>query len=165
MTRVHGPCLTGLIHGRIHGPWTRPVNTVHVYRPWLLQSIQSVITFRVSRRRREMYCGHVRLCVCLCVCVSVCACPHYCTDADETCGSGRRCPLVVHYWADLQMVHGLRCYDNITRTRNASEYMLALALCLVLWFFVSDIAVFGLKMDVKLQPTNQPCVFFGIRPL
>jgi len=92
-------------------------------------------------------------------------------------------PLVVHYWADLQSVHGLRCYmatlskcvaersgnppgpphacrtrtlpaktpftgDNIdapaacavpfrpycggvvTRTRNVSEYMLVLALCL-----------------------------------
>ena len=25
------------------------------------------ITFRVSRRRREMYCGHGRLCVCLSV--------------------------------------------------------------------------------------------------
>jgi len=25
-------------------------------------------------------------------------------------------PLVVHYWADLQSVHGLRCYGN---TRNA----------------------------------------------
>ena len=31
-------------------------------------------------------------------------------------GSGRGCPLVVHYWADLQSVHGLRCYGNITRT-------------------------------------------------
>jgi len=28
-------------------------------------------------------------------------------------------------------VHGLRCYGNITRTRNVSEYMLVLALCLV----------------------------------
>jgi len=28
-------------------------------------------------------------------------------------------------------VHGLRCYVNITRTRNVSEYMLVLALCLV----------------------------------
>ena len=26
------------------------------------------ITFRMSRRRREMYCGHRRLCVRLCVC-------------------------------------------------------------------------------------------------
>jgi len=24
--------------------------------------------------------------------------------------------IVVHYWADLQSVHGLRCYGNITRT-------------------------------------------------
>ena len=30
-----------------------------------------IIKFRVSRRRREMYCGHARLCVCLSVCLSV----------------------------------------------------------------------------------------------
>ena len=41
-----------------------------------------ISTFRVSRRPREMYCGHARLCVCLCVCVclsvclSVCPRPH-----------------------------------------------------------------------------------------
>jgi len=36
------------------------------------QSInQFFITFRVSRRRREVYCGHARLCVCVCVCVCV----------------------------------------------------------------------------------------------
>jgi len=84
------------------------------------------ITFRVSRRRREMYCGHARLCVC----------PrphaHYCTDPDVTWGSGRGCPLVVHYWTDLQLVHGLRCCGNITRTWNVREYMLVLALCLVI---------------------------------
>ena len=27
----------------------------------------------------------------------------------------------MHYWADMQSVHGLRCYDNIERTRNVSE--------------------------------------------
>ena len=51
-----------------------------------------VITFRVSRRRREMYGGYGRVCVCVCVCVSVCLCvclslaafPHYCTDLDVT---------------------------------------------------------------------------------
>jgi len=32
------------------------------------------ITFCVSRRPREMYCGHARLCVCLSVCV--CPRPH-----------------------------------------------------------------------------------------
>jgi len=73
---------------------------------------QVSITFRMSRRRREMYCGHARLCVCL----SAAACPHYCTDPDVTWGNSRGCPLVVHYWADLQLVHGLRCYGNIMQT-------------------------------------------------
>ena len=38
----------------------------------------------------------------------------------------------MHYWADLQSVHGLRCCGNITLTRNVSKYMFVLALCLVL---------------------------------
>jgi len=58
--------------------------------------------------------------VCVSVCVSVCLSaavrPHYCTDPDVTWGHGRGCPLVVHYCADLQSGHGLRCYGNITRT-------------------------------------------------
>jgi len=130
-----------------------------------------------------MYCGHAHLC--LSVCLSVATCPHYCTDPDVTWGSGRGCPLVVHYWADLQSVHGLHCCGNtmemqipavilqahhtphalrmpaktpltgdnmdasaacavpfcpycggvVTRARNVSEYMLVLALCLVLYFW------------------------------
>jgi len=76
-----------------------------------------------------MYCGHMHLCVCL----STAACLHYCTDPDVTCGSGSRCPIVVHYWADLQSVHGLCCYGNIMRTLVASykseREMLASALC------------------------------------
>ena len=40
-----------------------------------------VVTFRVGRRRREMYCGHARLYVCLCVCVCVCPRPHAYTIA------------------------------------------------------------------------------------
>ena len=71
-----------------------------------------VFTFCVSRRRRKMYCGHARLCVCL----SAAVLPHYCMDPDVTWGHGRGCPLVVHYWADLQSGHGLRYYGNITRT-------------------------------------------------
>jgi len=58
------------------------------------------ITFCVSRRRRKMYCGHARLCVC--VCVSTAVHPHYCKDPGVTWGRRRGCPLVVHYWADLQ---------------------------------------------------------------
>jgi len=94
-----------------------------------------IIAFHVSRRRPEMYCGHAHLCVCVCVCLSVCVsaatCPHYCTDPDVTWRSGRGCLLVVHYWSDLQSVHGLHCYGKITQTRNVSKYMLVLALCLV----------------------------------
>jgi len=44
------------------------------------------VTFRVSRRRREMYIGHTRLCVCVCVCVcvSVYPSPHSHTTAPRT---------------------------------------------------------------------------------
>ena len=37
----------------------------------------AVVTFCVSRRPREMYCGHAHLCVCLsvCLCVCLCVCP------------------------------------------------------------------------------------------
>ena len=40
-----------------------------------------LVTFRVSRRQREMYCGHARLCVFLSVCLSVCPRPHAHTHA------------------------------------------------------------------------------------
>jgi len=40
--------------------------------------------------------------VCVSVCLSAAVRPHYCTDPDVTWGRSRGCPLVVHYWADLQ---------------------------------------------------------------
>ena len=73
-----------------------------------------LVAFRKSRRLREMYIGHGRLCVCL----SVAACPYHCTDPDVTWGNCRRCFLVVHCSVDLPSVHGFRCYDNIARTRT-----------------------------------------------
>ena len=89
--------------------------------------------------------------VCVSVCVSVCPSAAACTDPDVTWGSGRGCALVVQYWADLQSVHGLRCYDNITRTRNVSVYMLLglLALCL-LPFAVHEVleSLWHLDIDV-----------------
>jgi len=109
------------------------------------------------------------------VCLSADACLDYCTDPDVTWLSGRGCPLVVHCWADMQLMHGLRWYGNtrnvwqspavicqahriphaccmwsylqwghsissilrgvVTRRRNVSEYMLVLALCLVMDVF------------------------------
>jgi len=61
-----------------------------------------------------MYSGHGRLCVC--VCVSAAAFPHYCMDLDVTCGNGRGCPLVVHYWADLlwQLDPWAECFGDKT---------------------------------------------------
>jgi len=42
-------------------------------------------------------------------------------DPDVTWESGRGCPLVVHCnLGDLQSVHGLHCYGNVTRTRVTS---------------------------------------------
>jgi len=35
----------------------------------------AINTFRVSLRRREMYCGHARLCVCVCAYVRLPVCP------------------------------------------------------------------------------------------
>ena len=54
------------------------------------------------------------------VCLSVCL------DPDVTRGNGRGCPQVVHYWADLQSLHGFRCYDNVARTCNVSECLYSL---------------------------------------
>jgi len=66
-----------------------------------------IFSFCVTCSRGEMDIGHGRHCVCL----SLAAFPHYCTDSDVTWGMVG-VALVVHYWADLQSVHGFCCYDN-----------------------------------------------------
>ena len=83
-----------------------------------------VKTFRVICRRREMYIGHARLCLSESVCLSVRRCMPTLLHGpgcsfDEWQGS----PLVVHYWAGLQSVHGFRRYDNIAlNAKSASAY-------------------------------------------
>jgi len=88
--------------------------------------VERVRKFGTSARS-ELGIGHGVQCknqpACLCVCLSAAACPHYCTDPDITSGSDRGCPLVVHYWADLHLVHGLPCYGNIMRTRSMPSYI------------------------------------------
>jgi len=39
-------------------------------------------------------------------------------------------PSIVHYWVDLQSVHGFRCYDNIVPNAECQR-VLVLAVCLV----------------------------------
>jgi len=60
------------------------------------------------------------------VCLSVYPSPHSHTTARTRMELGRGCTLVVHYWADLQSGHGLRCYGDIARTRNVSECLYSL---------------------------------------
>ena len=76
--------------------------------------------------------------VCLCVCLSLAAFPHYCTDPDVTWGNGSRCPLVVHCWADLQSMHGFRCYDNTAPNAKCSECLY----WLYAWFLCSGLPLF-----------------------
>ena len=89
------------------------------------QNVKYLVYFYISREsqttRNILWSRHAHLCVCVSVCLCVCLSvrgrmptllhgPH----PDVTWRSGRGCPLVVHYWADLQSVHGLRCYSNRT---------------------------------------------------
>jgi len=48
--------------------FTHTLFTTYAIDERMLNAKITFITFRVSRRRREMYSGHVHLCVCLCVC-------------------------------------------------------------------------------------------------
>jgi len=57
-------------------------------------------------------------------------------------------PLVVHYWADLQSVHGFRCYDNIAPNAKCQR-VLVLALCLVCFKF-SSLLLFGSVRQIKM---------------
>ena len=76
-------------------------------------------------------CASICVSVCLSVCLSLASLPHYCTDPDVTWGNGRECPLVVQYWADLQLVHGFRCCDRNPNPK--CQRVLVLALCLVVF--------------------------------
>jgi len=67
--------------------------------------------------------GHiVSDCVCLCVCVSVRGrMPTLLHGTGCNFGEWLGWPLVVHYWADLQSVHGLRCYGNTMEMRGRAQ--------------------------------------------
>jgi len=75
------------------------------------------------------------VCVSVCLylsCLSVCSSPHSHTTAQTRMwrGNGKEHPLVVHYWADWQLVHAFRCYDNVAPNAKCQR-VLVLALCLV----------------------------------
>jgi len=69
--------------------------------------------------------------VAMAICLSV---PHRIPtllhSPDVNWGHGRGFPLVVQCWADLQLVPGFHCYDNIAPNAKCQQ-VLVLALCLV----------------------------------
>jgi len=83
-----------------------------------------LITFRVSRRRREMYIGRARLHVCLSVFLSAAACPHYCADPDATWG-------IIGVIPSCAPLGGfaIGAHDNIAANAKCQR---VLALCLVI---------------------------------
>ena len=43
--------------------------------------------------------------------------------------NGRGAPIVVHYWADLQSVHGFHCYDNICECEMSASVLADICTC------------------------------------
>ena len=111
-----------------------------------------IFTFCVSCRWRDMYIGYTHVSVCL----SLTACPHCCMDPDVTLGIGRGCPVVVHYWVDLQSVRGFHCYDNIARTRNVSKCLYSLYAWLIFSciFAMWDVAKCVLWLTIHHWPAE-----------
>ena len=103
--------------GRAHGAtWqirlTRPsAGALQPYAKLLWPLV--TITFCLRRSRGKMYIGYKLTAVCVLVCLSLAAFPQYCMDPHVNWRNGRGWPLVVHYWVDLQSVHGFHCYNNI----------------------------------------------------
>jgi len=102
--------------------------------------------------------------MCLSVCLSLTPYTHYCTDPDVTWRNGRGCPLVMHYRADLQSVHGFRCYDNIAPNAKCQR-VLVLALCLVLlvvdllWICATSCRILWNVADLLLYSCSICCRF------
>jgi len=99
------------VYKRAHA-FVLPQCNSNLYKNYFVSYCLSDYISRESYTTRDVLWS--RASVCLSVRLSAAACPHYCTDLDVSWGSGRGCPLVVHYWADLQSVHGLRCYAMAT---------------------------------------------------
>jgi len=86
-----------------------------------------LVTFRVSRSKTTRNVLRSRATVCLCVCVSVFL---YVRGRMPTVLHAAGCnvgqwwgfpPILVHYWADLQSMHGMRCYGNIMEMRGRAQ--------------------------------------------
>ena len=79
----------------------------------MMYSPISIFAFRMMHSRGEMYID-TAVCLSFCVCLSV-PCHTFTLLHTPECnfGDGSECPLVVHSWSDLQLVHRFRCCDSI----------------------------------------------------
>jgi len=107
-----------------------------------------------------MYVGHGHLCMSVCL-LSLTAFPHYCTDPYVTWSNGRGCPLVAHCCADLQSVHGFRCYDNIAPNVKCQQ-VLVLALCLVLVLLADDTSHICTTVCLYMMLVHRPVGAYGV---
>ena len=80
-----------------------------------------------SQPRQNVYWSRASVCLSM----SFATFRHYCMDPDLTWVNSMGCPPVLHFWADLQSVHGFHCCDNIAPNAKCRR-VLVLALCLVL---------------------------------
>ena len=92
--------------------------------------VSIIITFHIRHSRGKMYS------VVTVVCVSDCPLTHSHTTRWTRLRfggmvGGAQCRIDVHYWTDLQSLHGLCCYDNIAPNAKC-QWVLVLALCLVM---------------------------------
>ena len=90
------------------------------------------VILRVRHSRGEMY-SILFAAVCVSVYLSV---PRRIPTTARTwmkLGEWQGCPLVVHYWADLQSVNGFRCCDNIALNAKCQR-VLVLAVRLICLF-------------------------------
>ena len=83
----------------------------------------NIITFRVSRSRREMYIGHARLCVCLSVRGRMPTLPH---GSGCNLGEWQRVPTSCALLGGFAIGARVSLLDNIARTRNVSECLYSL---------------------------------------
>jgi len=75
-------------------------------------------------------------------------------DPDVTWGNGRGCPLVVHCWTHLQLVHGFHCCDNIPLNAKCQR-VLVLAQCLVFVVGTTDEISFLFDLQQVLSDLNK----------
>ena len=79
-------------------------------------SSNNFVTFHVRHSQGKMYIDHGHRCVCLSV-------PRHIPTLLHGPGCNLGCPLVVHYWADLQSVHWYCYYNNMAPNAKCQQVL------------------------------------------